>query len=70
MTKEEIKFYKEQQKKVEAGYLFKIETLQEKLEDQDNQIRNLIAENTSLMEQVAHLQSGLTGEEIDYLESR
>lgn len=67
MTKEEIKFYKEQQKKVEDGYVFKIKTLQEDLKRRDELIDSLSKENESLREQIAHLQSGLTGEEVDYL---
>ncbi|NCU30359.1 hypothetical protein EOM57_00990 [Candidatus Saccharibacteria bacterium] len=70
MTKEEIKFYKEQQQKVEEGYRFKIKTLQGEVEARDNCIQSLTDENESLREQIALLQSGLTGEEVDYLESR
>lgn len=70
MTKEEIKFYKEQQKKVEDSYLFKIKTLQGEVEAKDGYIRDLSVENEMLKDQVAHLQSGLTGEEVAYLENR
>lgn len=68
MTKEEIKFYKEQQKKVEDGYVFKIKTLQQEVEAKNSHINDLTNENETLREQVALLQSGLTGEEVTYLE--
>lgn len=76
MTKEEIKFYKEQQKRVEEGYAFKIKALQEDIKRRDELIATLTSDNDSLKgqidslkEQIAHLQSGLTGDEVDYLEA-
>lgn len=70
MTKEEIKFYKEQQKKVEDGYVFKLKKLKEEAEAKDCLISDLARENEALKKQIEHLQSGLTGEEVTYLENR
>ncbi len=73
MTKDEIKLMKEQQAEREKGYKSQIRLLEEnkqlyikdigRLEDENAQ---LLHENKILKEQIAHLQSGLTGEEKDY----
>lgn len=66
MTKEEIKLIKEQQRKLEDAYIGQIKALKQAVEEKDNTIRGLNRENTNLRDQIAHLQSGLTGEEIEY----
>ncbi len=73
MTKDEIKLMKEQQADREKGYKSQIRLLEEnkelyirdisRLEEEKAQ---LLQENKLLKEQIAHLQSGLTGEEKDY----
>lgn len=73
MTKDEIKLMKEQQADREKGYKSQIRLLEEnkelyirdisRLEEEKAQ---LLQENKLLKEQIAHLQSGLTGEERDY----
>lgn len=66
MTKEEIKLIKEQQRKLEDAYEGQITALKQAIEEKDNTIRGLARENSNLRDQIVHLQSGLTGEEIDY----
>lgn len=73
MTKDEIKLMKEQQTEREKGYKNQIRLLEEnkelyakdigRLEKEKAQLQE---ENKTLREQIAHLQSGLTGEEKDY----
>lgn len=73
MTKDEIKLMKEQQADRERGYKNQIRLLEEnkelyvkdisRLEEEKAQ---LLQENKLLKEQIAHLQSGLTGEERNY----
>lgn len=73
MTKDEIKLMKEQQAEREKGYKNQIRLLEEnkelyvkdigRLEKEKAQLRE---ENKTLRQQIAHLQSGLTGEERDY----
>lgn len=67
MTKEEIKFYQSQQKRVEESYRFKIEVLEEQLKTREEEIYSLRHENAQLREQIRLLQDGLTGEENVYL---
>lgn len=66
MTKEEIKLIKEQQRKLENAYQGQIKALEQAITEKNNTINGLIRENSSLKDQIVHLQSGLTGEEIDY----
>jgi len=66
MTKEEIKLVKEQQRKLENAYVGQIEALKQAIEEKENTIRDLNRENSNLKDMIAHLQSGLTGEEIEY----
>lgn len=67
MTKEEIKFYQSQQKRIEDSYRFKIKVLEEQLKTREEEIYSLRHENAQLREQIRLLQDGLTGEENVYL---
>lgn len=73
MTKDEIKLVKEQQAEREKGYKNQIRLLEENkqlytkdISRLENEKAQLLEENRLLKEQIAHLQSGLTGEERDY----
>lgn len=73
MTKDEIKLMKEQQAEREKGYKNQIRLLEENKEPYVKDIGRLEKEKAQLQEenkmlrlQIAHLQSGLTGEERDY----
>lgn len=73
MTKDEIKLMKEQQAEREKGYKNQIRLLEENRELYVKDIGRLEKEKAQLQEenkmlrlQIAHLQSGLTGEERDY----
>lgn len=73
MTKEEIKLVKEQQKKLEDSYRNEINTLKQLITEKENTIKiknkyidKLHDKIDFLSGQVATLQSGLTGEEVDY----
>ncbi len=73
MTKDEIKLMKEQQAEREKGYKNQIRLLEENKELYVKDIGRLEKEKAQLQEenktlrlQIAHLQSGLTGEERDY----
>lgn len=68
MTKEEIKFYQSQQKRIEDSYRFKIEVLEDQLKIREDEIYSLRHENAQLKEQIRLLQDGLTGEEEAYLD--
>lgn len=68
MTKEEIKFYQSQQKRIEDSYRFKIEVLEDQLKIREDEIYSLRHENAQLKEQIKLLQDGLTGEEEAYLD--
>ena len=72
MTKDEIKLMKEQQAEREKGYKNQIRLLEENKELYVKDIGRLEKEKAQLQEenktlrlQIAHLQSGLTGEERD-----
>lgn len=73
MTKEEIKLIKEQQKKLEDSNKNEITTLRQLVAEKESTIKaknkyieNLCNKIDFLSGQVATLQSGLTGEEVDY----
>lgn len=75
MTKEEIKLIKDQQAQIEKGYRYQIKQLEEKVQEAENnarasmdQITELLKENDYLRNQIQHLQSGLTGEELSAYE--
>lgn len=68
MTKDEIKFYQSQQKRIEDSYRFKIEVLEDQLKIREDEIYSLRHENAQLKEQIKLLQDGLTGEEEAYLD--
>lgn len=70
MTKDEIKFYKEQQKRVEDCLYYRINSLESQVIERDEIIQDLSRKNAELRGQIATLQSSLTGEEVEYLESR
>lgn len=69
MTKEEIKFWKDNQKKLENAYKDQIDALKQTLEEKNRVIARQSSRIHSLEEQVELLQSGLTGEEKEYYKS-
>ena len=69
MTKEEIKFWKDNQKKLENAYKGQIDSLKQTLEEKNRVIARQSSRIHSLEEQVELLQSGLTGEEKEYYKS-
>lgn len=69
MTKEEIKFWKDNQKKLENAYKGQIDALKQTLEEKNRVIARQSSRIHSLEEQVELLQSGLTGEEKEYYKS-
>ena len=70
MTKEEIKFWKDNQRKLENAYIGQIDALGQALEEKNKTIAHLNSKVASLEEQIELLQSGLTGEEKEYYKSR
>lgn len=69
MTKEEIKFWKDNQKKLENAYKGQIDALKQTLEEKNRVIARQSSRIHLLEEQVELLQSGLTGEEKEYYKS-
>lgn len=69
MTKEEIKFWKDNQKKLENAYKGQIDALKQTLEEKNQVIARQSSRIHSLEEQIELLQSGLTGEEKEYYKS-
>lgn len=69
MTKEEIKFWKDNQKKLENAYKDQIDALKQTLEEKNRVIARQSSRIHSLEEQVELLQSSLTGEEKEYYKS-
>lgn len=68
MTKDEIKLIKEQQAQIKKGYDYQIKYLEECIKNVTAERDQLQQDKKQLQLQVQHLQSGLTGEEVDYLQ--